>query len=233
MDAVISPAFASVGTQVTITLRAFNPGSRMAEWNSGCGMDLGFEILDAQGHVAETPLFGVCTAELRQLRLNPGESMERRINWRLGFTVPASRLPDGRYQVRGLLGLDERGRRPGSVAALEIKRKRNTVHLAGACHAGFLHRHQSPEHVLAGDSRYATRGTPPTEMPGMIGACRGGAVRPVLRRPATAPSPAPCAPGHPRANRAQDRRPRGSPRQQPASTAPSSARTPIAWARRS
>ncbi len=122
VDAVISPAFASVGTQVTITLRAFNPGSRVAEWNSGCGMDLGFEILDAQGHVAETPLFGVCTAELRQLRLNPGESMERRINWRLGFTVPASRLPDGRYQVRGLLGLDERGRRPGSVAALEIKR---------------------------------------------------------------------------------------------------------------
>ncbi len=121
MDATVVPLSAQVGDDVTITLVATNPTDQIAQWTSGCGLDLGFEFRNANGQIVEAPRFGTCTMELRELSLEPGETLTRTVRWRLGSARgPAGPVSSGTVQVVGLLGLSDHVARRGASAALQI-----------------------------------------------------------------------------------------------------------------
>jgi hypothetical protein len=121
VDATVAPLSARVGDEVTVTLVATNPTNDVAHWSSGCGLDLGFELRNANGQVVEAPRFGTCTMELRQLALEPGETLTRSVRWRVGSVGgPAGPLPNGAVQVVGLLGIVDRVARRGTSATLQV-----------------------------------------------------------------------------------------------------------------
>ncbi|BAH40371.1 MAG TPA: hypothetical protein DGD08_10510 [Gemmatimonas aurantiaca] len=118
VDAVISPSSARNGEWVSITMTATNPSSEPVEWASGCGMNLGYEVRNAAGHVVWAPRMGVCTLEARTLTLGPGASLTETISWPVGFISGSARpaLAPGTLYVRGQLGVgDQRGARGDSA----------------------------------------------------------------------------------------------------------------------
>ena len=122
VDARVTPSLARVGEEITITLVATNPGPREAQWSSGCGMNLAFELHDAGDQVVEAPAYGVCTTELRRLSLAPGVTLTESVRWRLGHAPgPAGPLGAGYVQVVGRLGFGDRVPRPGQRAVLDVR----------------------------------------------------------------------------------------------------------------
>jgi hypothetical protein len=115
MDVRVTPAVTSVGSEVVLELTVTNEGTETARWSSGCGSDLSFAMLDVVGR--DMLSFGslVCSMELRNLRLEPGAVMTRKIQWRLPNTVPT-----GSYRVVGRLGFLGPMASRGTSAVLEV-----------------------------------------------------------------------------------------------------------------
>ena len=121
VDVAVTPSIAKVGDELTLTLTAINEGTRVARWSSGCGLDLSFRVVDSATKAVEGPEYGVCTAELRQLSLEPKASIRRTVRWRLGTALaPGRRFATGSFRIQGLLGVVDRERRSGVVALLQI-----------------------------------------------------------------------------------------------------------------
>lgn len=84
----------------------------------GCGAGLGFEIVSATGTVVFGSNAAACTGPLKTLSLGAGRGMTQRYS---GLSV-ALLVSPGSYRVRGLLGMDVKGRREGTTGSLEVVR---------------------------------------------------------------------------------------------------------------
>jgi len=121
VDVAVNASTVRVGDVVALTLVASNPTDREARWSSGCGLDLGFEVRASDGQVVETPEFGICTAEARQLSLAPHALMVRTVGWRVGSAArPGGPVAAGTVTIHGRLGVVDRTQRSGTSVAVYI-----------------------------------------------------------------------------------------------------------------